>query len=134
MSADSNSFIKRNSWLIAFAVIIVMLYGVYAYGKKKSEYSDFPDNGTDIPAGWTPTPAVQKIITCFNGYGFGVGTLDAEENFFKPLQDLTTGQRRAVYNEYNRKEGTNLIDDIGSDFSGDELARALALFSFIGSN
>lgn len=113
---------KKIKWAAGLLVALFILFAVYSYAKKSSV--KVPGNGSDIPAGWDPTPVAIQIHDTIAGLGTD------SDKFFAIMDNLTLGQRAMVYNAYNYQYGS-LIEDIQGDFSGDELTRALALFKGI---
>lgn len=107
---------------IGVLIALFILYAVYSYARKMSV--KVPGNGSDIPAGWDPTPVAIQIHDTMSGLGTD------SDKFFAIMDNLTLGQRAMVYNAYNLQYGS-LISDIEGDFSGDDLTRAIALFKGI---
>jgi hypothetical protein len=128
--------IKSKWFWIATAAIIIVWY-FYSEGKKAAEgtQAELPNNGTGIPAGWTPgADAMGLHDEMDNGswlMGAGYGT--DEEKIWSILTGKTDDQLISIYNEFNRlyqaDSGMTLIGWFNEDLSGDDLTRALDYFN-----
>lgn len=113
--------------LISLAFVLFIAVYFYKRGKEKGRMAEFPNNGSGIPQGWSPAPVVERLISAMQGFGTN------ESEIWASLTGLTQDQLAAVYNEFNKQlpEGQTLFEWFRNDLSGDDLARALAYFSFI---
>jgi|SRR6476469_1872800 len=85
-------------------IVVGLIIGIYLWGKKsandKQKYdAELPDNGTGIPAGWSPQPIADKLYEVMDGI-FQFGNTKEEE--WRLCLSLTDDQLTAVYVAFNR--------------------------------
>lgn len=131
MKADIMGKLKKYSPILILLAIGGIIYYFYKQGKKAGGIIKYPNNGSGIPAGWSPRPSVIQLENAFcpNGLWGCPGT--DESLIFATLNPLTDDQLAAVYNDYRNKNGEDLLGKFNDELSGDDLTRALAYFSFI---
>lgn len=98
------------------------------------EPDPLPNNGSGIPAGWTPTNAVARIKSAFDWTWHEGGT--DEPAIYSALADKTKDQLVAIYNDFNRQHATkskpNLFKWFEDEMSGEDLMRAMDYFNGTG--
>lgn len=129
--------ILRNKWFWIAVGGILIIYLIYAAGKKAASGTSapLPNNGTGIPAGWTATQDAMVLHDAMdNGswvLGAGYGT--DEDAIWGVLEGKTDDQLVAIYNEFNRlyqaESEMDLMDWFEEDLEGDDLNRALGYFN-----
>lgn len=121
-----------------FAVIVILaIWYIYNQGLKAAQgnQAELPNNGTGIPAGWTPNADAMGLHDAMdNGswvLGAGYGT--DEEKIWNILTGKTDDQLISIYNCFNTlyqtDSGLTLIGWFNEDLSGDDLTRALDYFN-----
>lgn len=123
--ADSKPIaISWKAALIGLGLVIVGGFILWAKGKKAGVTVPIPlpDNGSGIPAGWSPTADVIRLRNAFNGFGTD------EEGIFNTLTGKTNDQLIAIRNEYAHRYSEDLIERFNDELSGDDLTRALQFY------
>lgn len=119
--------IFSNKWFWIVVISLILILAIYFTGKAAGRRPQvkLPDNGSGIPTGWDPGPAAINLHEAMNGWGTD------EDRIFDTLSQLTIDQCAAVYNEYNTRYNSNLLDDLTSELSGNDLTNALSYFNGI---
>lgn len=94
---------KKIIW-IGLALAVGLLLFVYISGRragKRGKDKPLPNNGADIPGGWSPDGIVSNLYEVMKG----ASVATKKRTAFGSLLALTPGQLTAVYNKYNQLYG-----------------------------
>lgn len=114
---------------IIIIVIILVAVGMYIQKLKGHKPKKLPNNGSGIPAGWSPDATATELHNAMAGAGTD------EDAIWNALNGLTPDQCAAVYNRFGElyfaEYGCDLYKWFEDDLSSTDLARAMDYFKTI---
>lgn len=134
--------------IVITVVAIALLLFIYFQGKKTGKLKEqlnsakpekLPNNGSGIPANWSPNGLVAKLHKVLDGVDWFMSN-DDKKSAYGELASLTKDQITAVYNAFNKAYGEvengkytyTLYNWISDDSGDDSKVRALAALEMAG--